>query len=1144
MRLIVPTFLFSLISISLSGQFNNLRCKWIKTNQDSIILDSLIVVPKSIEFQNTSVEYEFDVNSGVIKLHDHTISDSLRLCYRVLNLKIGQKFSYYDLNAYDSSAYFKTRPIKNNDIYQKDELLPIDGINKTGTLTRGISFGNRQNIVVNSTLNLQLDGSLTDDLNIRAAITDQNIPFQPEGNTQQLQDFDNVYIQVYNDTFDLTAGDVVLRNKKNYFLRYYKNVQGGQASVTYPVGDNGKATTSAAFSVAKGKFASIQIEAVEGLQGPYRVRIENQRFITIIANSEKVFLDGKQLERGFNNDYVIDYNLGEITFNNNILITQFSRIRVDFEYADQNYSRSIMAADHYHQQGKFNAYFNFYQEKDNENRPLIFDLSNEEKQQLSESGDGATNAVISGVDSVSFDEDAILYRKTDTIDQDGKATEIFVFSRDPDDAFFRVSFSEVGTGNGNYERTNTSINGVAYKWISPINGTPQGSFEPVISVPLPNQRQMITFGTGYDLNEKHRIYSHMALSTRDENLFSDLDEADDQGYALKLGYQFIELETNLLDGYKWSGSVDYEFDNKNFQTIDRFRYIEFDRDWNFNPNVEAQTFNDIIINAQTELKKDAKNRVSYKMTSRKRGTSIDGFQHNLTAMKKIRNWQASSKLFIMNNNHGSRRSEWTRWDLDVHYGNKFIIPGYQYSIDRNKTFNTENDSIVNSAMNFEEHKIYFRSADSLKTSYQISYSLRDDRMPREGELKAGTAARTLEGNIKSHINENQSLEVDFKYRTIEDLRTDTTEENIMGRIAWQASFLDQSIVSDLTYSTINSQELRREFVFVPVQTGEGTHTWRDLNEDGVQDLSEFFIAVNFDEKNFIKVFSPTDDFITAFNTLFDWRLRLKSPKKWREKSMLLKGLSKFSSQLSFNSNKKVTTNTLNARFNPFLNNIRDLDIISLRNALRSTIYFNRGSAKYSSDLIIFRTRGKQQLTQGIESTASDVYTFNNRFNLNRFFSLQVLTSIGNKVNSSDFLEGREFDIHSMELSPKINWQPNLNQRLSFSYSFRDSHNRIQEDDNNYSRLHELIMEWRLARQVTRSLTSTFRFTQIDFDGEENSFTGYELLEGLRPGQNFNWTINYRQRLTNGILINFVYEGRKSLEQEVIHTGRMQVTALF
>ncbi|QKG53487.1 hypothetical protein [Hymenobacter sp. BRD67] len=79
---------------------------------------------------------------------------------------------------------------------------------------------------VNSALNLQLEGQLTENIHLTAAISDQNVPFQPEGNTQTLQQFDKIYITLTGPQWNLTAGDVVLRNKPDYFLRYYKNIQG------------------------------------------------------------------------------------------------------------------------------------------------------------------------------------------------------------------------------------------------------------------------------------------------------------------------------------------------------------------------------------------------------------------------------------------------------------------------------------------------------------------------------------------------------------------------------------------------------------------------------------------------------------------------------------------------------------------------------------------------------------------------------------------------------------------------------------------------------------------------------------------------------------------------------------------------------
>ncbi|MHA7130037.1 hypothetical protein [Algoriphagus namhaensis] len=1145
-----------IILLSFAGLKAQQKCRWIATDslRSGVLLDSLSVVEESIQIIDQvqrSYAFQFDLDGNVLSLAPDQVAapDSLRVCYRTFVLRFDLPVANRTLlEDYDSTARFRdNRLIEQPDFDFREELFPTTELYKTGSITRGISFGNTQNVFVNSALNLQLEGTISEDLKIRASITDQNVPFQPEGNTQQIQDFDNVLIELYNDKFNLAAGDVVLQQRQSEFLRYYKNVQGLQFTSQYRLSENWTASSQGFASIAKGKFASINLPILEGVLGPYQVNgPESERFVIIMANSERVFLDGKLLKRGFNEDYVIDYNQAEITFTPKILITQYSRVRVDFEYAERNFSRSIIGGNHSQTNGQVEFYLNYYQEKDNRNRPLFAEFTQQELTLLAAVGDQTELARIPRIDSVAFDPNRILYEKIVEEDAAGIPITYYRYSTDPEKAHFDLSFSKVGSGRGDYRRETQLANGTVFTYVPRVNGLPQGDYSILTQLPAPDSKSMLTAGSRLKLSAKESVYTEVALSTVDENLFSALGDENNRGLGWKIGLNSVDREIDFLKDYRFSGGAELELNSENFNFIDRFRYIEFDRDWGLDPQRTTQAAAERLFKANVNLQKDPENQFGYGLYLRNRVGVLEGAQHTAQwNMNLADRFQVNQDLFILNSDQDSLNSDWLRYTGRVSYLSKVLVPGYQFSTDRNALRSTETDSVLSTAMNFKEHLLFLRSNDSLSYQFLVDAAWRVDRAPFAGVLQDDTEAFTSNFTFRKQWKAH-SLSSTFTYRELSYLFRDLpTETTVMGKLDYQGSLGKNLIRNDISYAIGNGRELQREFVYILAPNGDGTHTWRDDNEDGIQQLNEFYLAINPEEKQYIKIFVPTDTYVQAYTSILNYRLQARFPDTWKEAGGMRAFLQKFSNTSSLSVEKKVTSDDFIDRINPFIGGIDREEILRLRQVIRSSFFFNRASAKYGFDLSLFDSQFKQLLSGGFEDLIQKDWKLNVRYNFNSVATLRLIGSVGERISASDFLDNRNYAIDQLVIGPELAWQPSPYFRSTLMYSFSEKKNISNMEFAEKAATHQVGLDLRYAKAIKTTLTGNLNWIQIDYNGLVNSPVGYEMLQALTPGTNITWNLNWLQKIGEGLQLNMIYEGRNSQGLDrIVHVGRMQVSALF
>lgn len=998
------------------------------------------------------------------------------------------------------------------------ELKLFDGLKTSGYINRGITSGNNQSTVANSSMDINIEGKLSDKVAIRANIFDTNIPLQENGYSQSITDFDRIFIELYSKDWRVKAGDISLKNESSYFLAFEKQVSGLEVAAS--INTNTKIAASGA--IVRGQFSSYDFVGIEANQGPYKIfGPNNEPNFVIIAGSEKVFVNGSKITKGINEDYLIDYNIGEVRFNTTFPITNDMRIRVEFQFSNRNYTRFISYEKAEYKTNNVELSGYFYNENDVKNQPIQVSLTAAQKQILANAGNNTNLMVGESAYPDVFDANRILYKKV----QSG-TNDYFEYSTNENDNLFTVTFSNVNNNEGDYILSETFANGNVFVYV----GANLGNYQPITQLIAPTKLQVAVLNSSYKPSKKTTILTEVAFSNNDQNLFSTIDNNQNKGIATKLAWK----QTLLDKKWKLLSDVNYLFIHKNFNTIQRFQSVEFNRDWNLN----NPTGNQQQIGIDLSLQKSEDTFLNYSFQQLQFSDNFKGEKHLITSNLQLKNTSFYTNSSFLSNNSEIQDNTFLRVKAGIEQRLLKSWFGGFLNIESNNGVIKQTQEAILTNHQFKEYEGYIGLGDSTKVFAKVGFNYRDNDSIRTNTFTEINNRKTYYLDAKIIQTERTNLSLFANYRETENAFSEN-QKALNSKIIYNQRFLKNFITLGTSYETSSGNVAQQDFVYVEVEAGQGFYTWIDYNDNGIQEFDEFEVAEFQDQANFLRVPLPNLQFIATQSAKINQSITLNA-NQWSNKTGLKKVLSHFYNQFFLSSRNELERARNSFNLNPF--NMSKDQQISVNFTIKNSLYFNRGLQNFSATYTYAKAENKQQYSIGSQDTDTNYQQIDFQHKVGKFWLIDLQGKLSeNKLETENF-NNRNYEIDVIAFQPKISYVLNNDNRFAAFYHMKNKENTLAEFEK--LKQQKIGIEYFYTGKSTSQFNANFTTFFNDFSGNPNSPVGYQMLEGLQEGTNYTWTFLWNKKLNSFLNVNLNYKGRKSLNSKTIHTGTINLKAVF
>ena len=475
------------------------------------------------------VDYRLDCRKGILSLLRFPAANYLRVSFILIPPRLIQKQYLYEVLPPSDSLFKSIAP-------RKREWLGDDGkLLISGAKTFALTFSDDEAFDLKQSLYVNLNGELSRNVNIAAQLSDSQSKLTPEGDSKELSSLDRVFIRVFGRQYELAMGDLDWKFEGTRYINYQTSIEGLNAWYS------DRHYLQAGYTATGGKSASQTIAIIDGKQGPYYLNPTGfQSTFLIIAGSEKIYRNGNLLERG--TDYYIDYSEGSVMFRT--LVVSSDLVNAFFQYSDDYYNQSTyfnssrlqilpgLALSHH-----------FIHQADAKDSPLLYDFTPADLDSLRNAGDRIVWGA--GVAEVAAGQGAYIRKFTN------EGIAYYEYAPTDSTASYNVTFSYVGSGNGDYEEFSSG----KFRYVGSGLGAwlPQKRLIPAV------KRSNADLALKYE-NRGFELGVEGIYTANDKNTFSKNDDSDNASGRLyaygiwKTGAPDRETYLKLAWEKKWNAS--------------------------------------------------------------------------------------------------------------------------------------------------------------------------------------------------------------------------------------------------------------------------------------------------------------------------------------------------------------------------------------------------------------------------------------------------------------------------------------------------------------------------------------------------------------------------------------------------------------